>query len=189
MFKHIFRQKCCKLLVVLLLSIFSFCNHSLIQFLVTKWLSLNYLFYFSHLFYLIPVIHLCQRCIGGFVKTVCLLILFLHNSSENSGDLLIGDGDDTEIQVTEGAIQTVKTDDLGTQKSKEAISQQVDENQTVIPVEDKNETTEEQQIITGKMIGINDLTTTIVFFIVILNYHRHYFIKIRMIRANKEISR
>ena len=94
----------------------------------------------------------------------------------------MGDCDDTEILVTEGAIQTANTDDLGIQTSIEAISQLVDHSKTVIPVKVKNETTEEQQIIAGKMIGTNDLTTIIVIFIVILNYHRHYFIKIRMIR-------
>ena len=36
--------------------------------------------------------------------------------------------------------------------------------------------------IAGKVIGTNDLTTIIVIFIVILNYHRYYFIKIRMVR-------
>ena len=94
----------------------------------------------------------------------------------------MGDCDDTEISPTQRAIQTANTDDLGTQTSKEAISQLVDQSKTVVRVEDKNETTEEQQIIAGKMIGINDLTTAIVIFIVILNYHRHYFIKIRMDR-------
>ena len=94
----------------------------------------------------------------------------------------MGDCDDTEILPTQRAIQTANTDDLGTQTSKEAISQLVDQSKTVVRVEDKNETTEEQQIIAGKMIGINDLTTAIVIFIVILNYHRHYFIKIRMDR-------
>ena len=94
----------------------------------------------------------------------------------------MGDRDDTEILPTQRAIQTANTDNLGTQTSKEAISQLVDQSKTVVRVEDKNETTEEQQIIAGKMIGINDLTTAIVIFIVILNYHRHYFIKIRMDR-------
>ena len=101
----------------------------------------------------------------------------------------MGDVDDTEILVTEGAIQTANTDDLGIQTSIEAISQQVDQSKIVISVEEKNETTCEQQIIAGKMIGINDLTTTIVIFIVILNYHRHYFIEVRWKRTDKEISR
>ena len=82
----------------------------------------------------------------------------------------MGDDDDTEILVTERTIQT------------EAISQLPNQSETVIPVEEKSETTEEQQIIAGKMIGANDLTTTIVIFIIILNHHRHYFIKIRMVR-------
>ena len=68
----------------------------------------------------------------------------------------MGDGDDTEILPTQRAIQTANTDDLGTQTSKEAISQLVDQSKTVVRVEDKNETTEEQQIIAGKMIGTND---------------------------------
>ena len=66
----------------------------------------------------------------------------------------MGDGDDTEILPTQRAIQTANTDDRST--SKEAISQLVDQSKTVIPVKDKNETTEEQQIIAGKMIGTND---------------------------------
>ena len=82
----------------------------------------------------------------------------------------MGDGDDTEILVTEGAIPTENTDDLGIQTSKEAISQLVDQSKTVIPVEDENETTEEPQIIAGKMLGTNDLTTNIVIFIIIFNY-------------------
>ena len=82
----------------------------------------------------------------------------------------MGDDDDTEILVTERTIQT------------EAISQLPNQSETVIPVEEKSETTEEQQIIAGKMIGTNDLTTAIVIFIVILNYHLHYFLKIRMVR-------
>ena len=94
----------------------------------------------------------------------------------------MGDDDDTEILVTERTIQTANTDDLGIQTSKEAISQLHNQSETVIPVEEKSETTEEQQIIAGKMIGANDLTTTIVIFIIILNHHRHYFIKIRMVR-------
>ena len=89
----------------------------------------------------------------------------------------MGDDDDTEILVTERTIQTANTDDLGIQTSKEAISQLPNQSETVIPVEEKSETTEEQQIIAGKMIGANDLTTTIVIFIVILNYHRRYFLK------------
>ena len=68
----------------------------------------------------------------------------------------MGDGDDTEILRTERAIQTANTDNRVTQTSKEAISQLVDQSKTVVPVEDKNETTEEPQIIAGKMIGIND---------------------------------
>ena len=68
----------------------------------------------------------------------------------------MGDGDDTEILPTERAIQTANTDNRVTQTSKEAISQLVDQSKTVVPVEDKNETTEEPQIIAGKMIGIND---------------------------------
>ena len=87
----------------------------------------------------------------------------------------MGDGDDTEILVTEGAIPTENTDDLGIQTSKEAISQLVDQSKTVIPVEDENETTEEPQIIARKMLGTNDLTTTIVisllFLIVAYNYY------------------
>ena len=106
----------------------------------------------------------------------------------------MGDCDDTEILVTERAIQTTNTDDFGIQTSIEAISQPalqtsieaitqlVDHSKTVIPMEEKNETAEEQQIIAGKVIGTNDLTTIIVIFIVILNYHRYYFIKIRMVR-------
>ena len=66
------------------------------------------------------------------------------------------DGDDTEILPTERAIQTANTDNRGTKTSKEAISQLVDQSKTVVPVEDKNETTEEPQIIAGKMIGTND---------------------------------
>ena len=89
----------------------------------------------------------------------------------------MGDDDNTEILVTETTIQTANTDDLGIQTSKEAISQLPNQSETVIPVEEKSETTEEQQIIAGKMIGANDLTTTIVIFIVILNYHRRYFLK------------
>ena len=100
-----------------------------------------------------------------------------RNSSENSGNSFVGDGEDTEIFLAEGAIQTANADDLGIQTSIEAISQLVDHSKTVIPVEEKNETTEEQQIIAGKIIGTNDLTTTIVIFIVILNYHRRYFLK------------
>ena len=68
----------------------------------------------------------------------------------------MGDGDDTEILPTERAIQTANTDNRGTQTSKEAISQLVDQSKTVVPVEDKNETTEEPQIIAGKVIGRND---------------------------------
>ena len=68
----------------------------------------------------------------------------------------MGDGDDTEILPTERAIQTANTDNRVTQTSKEAISQLVDQSKTVVPVEDKNETTEEPEIIAGKMIGIND---------------------------------
>ena len=94
----------------------------------------------------------------------------------------MGNCDDTEILVTEGAIQTANTDDLGTQTSVEAISQLLDQSKTAIPIEEKNETTEEQQTIAGKMIGTNDFTSAIVIFIVFLNYHRHYFIKIRMVR-------
>ena len=90
--------------------------------------------------------------------------------------------DDTEILVTEGAIQTANTDDFGTQTSIEAISQLLDQSKTVIPIEEKNETTEEQQTIAGKMIGTNDFTSAIVIFTVFLNYYRHYFIKIRMVR-------
>ena len=92
----------------------------------------------------------------------------------------MGDCDDTEILVTETTIQTANTDDLGIQTSKEAISQLPNQSETVIPVEEKSETPEEKHIIAGKMIGTNDLNTTIVIFIVILNYHRHSFLKIRM---------
>ena len=94
----------------------------------------------------------------------------------------MGNCDDTEILVTEGAIQTANTDDLDNQTSIEAISQLLDQCKTVIPIEEKNETTEEQQTIAGKMIGTNDFNSAIVIFIVFLNYHRHYFIKIRMVR-------
>lgn len=94
----------------------------------------------------------------------------------------MGDGDDTEILVTEGAIQTANTDDLGIQTSIGAISQPVDQGKKVIPVEGKNETTKEQQIIAGKMIGTNYLSTTIAIFLVTLNDHRHYFLKIRLMR-------
>ena len=94
----------------------------------------------------------------------------------------MGDCGDAEILPTEGTIQTANTDDIGIQTSKEAISQLVYQSKTVLPVEDKNETPEEQQIIAGKMIGTNDLTTAIVIFIVILNYHLHYFLKIRLVR-------
>ena len=92
----------------------------------------------------------------------------------------MGDCDDTEILPTQRAIQTANTDDLGTQTSKEAVSQLVDQSKTVILVKDKNEPTEEKQIIAVKTTGTNDLIIAIVIFIVILNYHRHYFIKIRM---------
>ena len=92
----------------------------------------------------------------------------------------MGDCDDTEILVTETTIQTANTDDLGIQTSKEAISQLPNQSETVMPVEEKSETPEEKQIVAGKMIGTNDLTTTIVIFIFILNYHRHSFLKIRM---------
>ena len=68
----------------------------------------------------------------------------------------MGDCDDTEILVTETTIQTANTDDLGIQTSKEAISQLPNQSETVIPVEEKSETTEEQQIIAGKMIGANN---------------------------------
>ena len=94
----------------------------------------------------------------------------------------MGNCDDTEILVTEGAIQTANTDDLGTQTSIEAISQLLDQSKTVTPIEEKNETTEEQQTIAGKMIGTNDFTSANVIFIGFLNYYRHYFIKIRMVR-------
>ena len=93
----------------------------------------------------------------------------------------MGDGDDTEILVTERAIQTANTDDLGIQTSIGAVSQLVDQGKKVIPVEGKNETTKEQQTIAGKIIGTNNLTTYNVIFIIILNYHRHYFIKITMV--------
>nr|XP_058946237.1 uncharacterized protein LOC131774239 [Pocillopora verrucosa] len=75
---------------------------------------------------------------------------------ENSGNSFVGDGEDTEILLAEGAIQTANTDDLGIQTSIEAISQLVDHSKTVIPVEEKNETTEEQQIIAGKIIGLQE---------------------------------
>ena len=94
----------------------------------------------------------------------------------------MGDGDDTEILVTEGVIQTANTNDLGIQTSTETISQLPDQMKTVISVEEENETIEEQQIIAEKMIGTNDLTTTIVIFIFILNDHRHYFLKIKLIK-------
>ena len=125
----------------------------------------------------------CRQCTN--------LLYFSRNSSENSSNSLTGDGDDTEILVNEGTIQTVNTDDLGIQTSIEGISQLVDQSKTITPVEEKNETTEEQQIISGKMIGTNDLPTTIVIFVVILNDHRHYFLKISLIRdyeGNFEIS-
>ena len=64
----------------------------------------------------------------------------------------MGDDDDTEILLTEGAIQTADTDGLGVQTSIEGISQLVDQSKTVMSVEENNETTEEQQIIAGKMI-------------------------------------
>ena len=115
----------------------------------------------------------CRQCTN--------LLYFSRNSSENSSISLTGD-DDTEILVNERTIQTANTDDLGIKTSKEAISQLVDQSETVISVEDENETTEEQHIGAGKMIGTNDLATTIVIFIIILNDHRHYFIKIRMLR-------
>ena len=118
----------------------------------------------------------------GLLRQCTCLLYSSRNSAGNTSNSLMGDRDDTEILPTQRAIQTANTDDLGTQTSKEAISQLVDQSKTVVRVEDKNETTEEQQIIAGKMIGINDLTTAIVIFIVILNYHRHYFIKIRMDR-------
>ena len=181
MYKHIFRQTCCKLLVVLNLSILSFCNNNLFQFFVAKWLSFNCLFYSVLLFYLISVIHLCVKDVSvGLLRQCTCLLYFSRNSSENSGNSLMGDDDNTEILVTETTIQTVNTDDLGIQTSKEAISQLPNQSETVIPVEEKSETPEEKQIIAGKMIGTNDLTTTIVIFIVILNYHRHSFLKIRM---------
>ena len=94
----------------------------------------------------------------------------------------MGDCDDTEILVTEGVIQTANTNDLGIQTSTEAISQLPDQMKTVISVEEENETIEEQQIIAEKMIGTNDLTTTIVIFIFILNDHRHYFFKKKSIK-------
>ena len=103
----------------------------------------------------------------------------------------MGDGDDTEILVTEGAIQTANTDDLGIQTSIGAISQPVDQGKKVIPVEGNNETTKVQQTIAGKRIGTNDLSTTIAIFLVTLNDHRHYFLKIRLMRdqeGNIEIS-
>ena len=49
----------------------------------------------------------------------------------------MGDGDDTEVLVTEGDIQTANTDDLGIQTSIGAISQLVDQGKTVVPVEEK----------------------------------------------------
>ena len=113
---------------------------------------------------------------------VCNCLIYVsRNSSENSDNWLMGDCDGTEILVTERTIQTANTD-FGIQTSIKAISQLVDRSKTVISVKVKNETTGEQQIIAGKVIGTNDLTTIIVIFIVILNYHRYYFIKIRMVR-------
>ena len=47
----------------------------------------------------------------------------------------MGDGDDTEILLTEGAIQTANTDDLGIQTSIEGISQPVNQSKTVMSVE------------------------------------------------------
>ena len=94
----------------------------------------------------------------------------------------MGDGDDTEILLTEGAIQTANTDDLGIQTSIEVFSQPVNQSKTVMSVEIKNETTEEQQIIAGKMIVTNDFTSATVIFTVILNYHYHYVVKIRIVR-------
>ena len=64
----------------------------------------------------------------------------------------MGDDDDTEILLTKGSIQTADTDGLGVQTSIEGISQLVDQSMTVMSVEENNETTEEQQIIAGKMI-------------------------------------
>ena len=46
----------------------------------------------------------------------------------------MGDGDDTEILPTERAIQTANTDNRGTQTSKEAISQLVDQSKTNISI-------------------------------------------------------
>ena len=155
--KHIFRQTCRKLLVVLLLSILSFCYNRFFQFLVAKRLSLGYLFYYIHLFYLISVNHPCIRDVSvGFLRQRACLLYSSRNSTESSSNSLMGDGDDTEILPTERAIQTANTDNRVTQTSKEAISQLVDQSKTVVPVEDKNETTEEPQIIAGKMIGTND---------------------------------
>ena len=111
----------------------------------------------------------CRQCTN--------LFYFSRNSSEISGNSLTEDCDDTEILVNERTIQTANTDDLGIKTSKEAISQLVDQSETVTSVEDENETTEEQHIGAGKMIGTNDSATTIVIFIIILNDHRHYFIK------------
>ena len=180
--KHIYRQTCRKLLVVLLLSIVSF-------FIIVSfnfWLqSGNHLtIYFIIFIYSISsqlIICVSKMSVGLLRQCTCLLYSS-RNSAGNTSNSLMGDCDDTEILPTQRAIQTANTDDLGTQTSKEAISQLVDQSKTVVRVEDKNETTEEQQMIAGKMIGINDLTTAIVIFIVILNYHRHYFIKIRMDR-------
>ena len=179
--KHIFRQTCRKLLVVLLLSILSFCYNRFFQFLVAKRLSLGYLFYYIHLFYLISVNHPCIRDVSvGFLRQRACLLYSSRNSTGNTSNSPIGDCDDTEILPTQRAIQTANTDDLGTQTSKEAVSQLVDQSKTVILVKDKNEPTEEKQIIAVKTAGTNDFIIAIVIFIVILNYHRHYFIKIRM---------
>ena len=146
---------------------------------------INYLFYSILLFYYSTLSQLliCVEDVPvGLLRQCTYLLYFSRNSSENSSNSHTGDCDDTEILVTEGTIQTVNTDDLGIQTFTEAISQLVDQSKTIIPVEEKNETTEEQQIISGKMIGTNDLLTTIVIFVVILNDHRHYFLKIRLIR-------
>ena len=149
--------------------------------MVAKRLSFNYLFYSILLFCLISVINLCVKDVPVGLLRQCRqctnLFYFSRNSSEISGNSLTEDCDDTEILVNERTIQTANTDDLGIKTSKEAISQLVDQSETVTSVEDENETTEEQHIGAGKMIGTNDLATTIVIFIIILNDHRHYFIK------------
>ena len=153
--------------------------------MVAKRLSFNHLFY-SICYSISSQLLICVKDVSVSLLRQCRqctnLLYFSRNSSENSSISLTGDDDDTEILVNERTIQTANTDDLGIKTSKEAISQLVDQSETVISVEDENETTEEQHIGAGKMIGTNDLATTIVIFIIILNDHRHYFIKIRMLR-------